>query len=60
MKNETCACGARARETTTGLELFGGGVVLKGMRVLYCPGCKEEILTSEQAAEAGRIYRECF
>jgi len=58
MKTETCACGARAKEITTDLELFGGDVVLRGVKALYCPDCKEELLTSAQAAEASKRYSE--
>lgn len=54
---ETCACGAQAREITTDLELFDGDVVIRNVKALYCPECKEEVFTSEQAAEAGEKYR---
>ena len=58
MTNETCACGAQAKEITTDLELFGGDVVIRNVKALYCPKCEEEIFTSELAAEAGKKYEQ--
>ena len=55
---DECVCGAKAEKVKTDLELFDGDVILRNVEALYCPECKEELFTSEQAAEAGRRYEQ--
>ncbi|MBN2517437.1 MAG: YgiT-type zinc finger protein [Candidatus Altiarchaeota archaeon] len=58
MKTQKCACGAQAREITTDLELFDGDVVIRNVKALYCPECKEELFSSEQAADISKKYEQ--
>ena len=50
--NEECVCGAKARKIKTRLELYDGDVIINGVDALYCPECNEELMTTEQVAEA--------
>jgi len=53
-----CACGAKTRNIKTQLSLCDGEVVINNVDALYCPECNEEIMTTEQAAEAQRKLKE--
>jgi len=57
-KTERCVCGAKAEKIKTTLELFDGNIVVKNVDALYCPKCKEELLTTEQLTSAQKKYRE--
>ena len=55
-----CACGAKMRNVKTQLSLFDGEIVLNNVDAVYCPDCNEEIMTTEQAAEAQRRLKEAL
>ena len=44
-----CGCGTQAKNIKTDLDLFDGEVIIKNVDGYYCPKCKEEIFTSDQA-----------
>jgi YgiT-type zinc finger domain-containing protein len=52
MDEDTCVCGAKWKKIKTKLELYGGEIVINDVDAYYCPNCKEELLTSQQAAKA--------
>ena len=53
---DKCVCGAKVRKIKTDMELFDGDVILKNVDALYCPECKEELMTTEQLSQAKDKY----
>jgi YgiT-type zinc finger domain-containing protein len=49
---DRCVCGAKWEKIKTKLELFGGDIVVNDVEAYYCPQCKEELFTSQQAKDA--------
>ncbi|MFH1055156.1 MAG: YgiT-type zinc finger protein [Candidatus Altiarchaeota archaeon] len=58
--DETCVCGAKWQKIKTKLELFGGDIIVNDVDAYYCPECKEELFTSDQAAAAQDKLHQTF
>ncbi|MCD4740053.1 YgiT-type zinc finger protein [archaeon] len=48
-------CGGKLVTTRTVLDLYDGKVTLKGVKVQYCPKCKEELFTPEQMNKVDKL-----
>jgi YgiT-type zinc finger domain-containing protein len=57
---QKCICGTTMRKVKTKLELFGGDIVINDVDAFFCPGCGEELFSSEQATAAQDRVHETF
>jgi len=53
-----CACGGKLRKIKTKIGKLGSEITVNNVDAYYCPSCKEELLTTNQAAKAQeRVYK---